>query len=38
MILNERDQIKMIYDNFRGHYDQIKAEMSTYQKRLGEEM
>ena len=37
-ILGERDQIRTIYDNFKAHYEQIKVEMSTYQKRLGEEM
>ena len=37
-VMKERDQLRVLYDNFRGHYDNIKAEVTTYQKHLGEEM
>lgn len=36
--LNDRDRIKMLHANFGAHYDQIKAELNTYHKRLGDEM
>ena len=29
-LMKERDQLRVLYDNFRGHYDSIKAEVVTY--------
>ena len=34
----ERDQLKTLHQNFKHHYEQIKMEVDTYQKRLGEEI
>lgn len=30
--------MNQLYDDFRGHYDQIKSQLAQYQKRLGEEI
>ena len=38
MNIVEKDQINALYDDFRGHYEQIKGQVNTYQKRLGEEI
>ena len=37
-VLRERDQIKVLYDNFKAHYEQIKGELANAQRRLGDEM
>lgn len=34
----EKEDLNQLYDDFRGHYDQIKAQLAQYQKRLGEEI
>ena len=34
----EKDQINALYEDFRGHYEQIKTQLAQYQKRLGEEI
>lgn len=36
--LLEKDQISALYEDFRGHYESIKGQVSQYQKRLGEEI
>jgi hypothetical protein len=34
----EKEDLNQLYDDFRGHYDQIKSQLAQYQKRLGEEI
>ena len=36
--MKEKDQINLLYEDFRGHYEQIKTQVNSYQKRLGEEI
>ena len=35
---DEKDSLNDLYNDFRGHYDQIKSQLAQYQKRLGEEI